>query len=87
MLRRQLEQIKTHQRDLAEAQKSQATALQQQNMLIMRGTKTEKRDWQEELDKLEDDEILQFIYEEKPPNSVAVKAFKLFADSLDPDRD
>ena len=86
MLKRQLESINRQQREIAAAQREQTTAIQQQNMIIMKSNKPEKRDWVGELERLDDDEILQFIYEEKPPNSVAVKAFKLFAETLDPDR-
>lgn len=86
MLRRQLESIQKQQRDMARAQKEQTTAIQQQSMVMMRANKPEKRDWVAELERLDDDEIIQFIYEEKPPNSVAVKAFRLFAETLSPDR-
>ena len=87
MLKRQLEAINKQQKDIARAQKEQTTAIQQQAMIMMQSNKPTKRDWTGELERLDDDEIIQFIYEEKPPNSVAVKAFKMYAETLDPDRD
>lgn len=83
MLRRQLDAIAKQSRDIAARQKEQTTALQQQNMIMMSQSKPHKRDWVAEIEALDDDEIIQFICEEKPPVSVVTKALKAFALSLD----
>jgi RimJ/RimL family protein N-acetyltransferase len=83
MLKRQLESINRQQREIATKQKEQTTAIQQQNMIMMQSNKPHKRDWIAEIEALEDDEIIQFICEEKPPSSVVTKALKAFAASLD----
>ena len=84
MLRRQLAQVQAANEERIRAQKEAAAAqVQHQQMVMMRSEDSGRRNWQEELDRLDDDEIVQWIIEEKPPNSVVQKALKQFATSLE----
>ena len=86
MLRRQLAQIQKAQRDIITKAKSVEDAnfaTNQQQMVIMTSSESKKRKWKNEIEALDDEEIIQFIIDEEPPNSAVQFALSKFAASLE----
>lgn len=91
MLKRQMKQLQDaaslREREAKEAARNSAVStasLTNPNQMVMLGTEgKEKRNWTDELERLEDTEIVDFIIEEKPPLTIVRKAIRQYATSLD----